>query len=479
MKTIRLKIIVLLAAAWFITPAAFACDKCCCCMMTSGTPAAPVLFSTSCYTGDGNDNRIIPTGIPQAKAGLLEVCEKTVAAGNTNECRWKIPEMTGDLSCLWVGSSNNCTSNYIQSFNEQSFTIGNGSTDPVNASGRPFCYQQWSLSPQHGTFKYTGDGTSNRQINVTTATGAPVSPDWVGLMDANNSAAGTDGVYTRTEDFAANTSCRALVAVSCVTDMILSLNSTGFVVGAARGNINAHQYYGFWFKKKNNYIQTTSYTGTSGTSAGSCSSGGAATRSMTISNCPHINGWIGQKSTQTPTCITNLDTTGMWWRTSAVSTSVVGPGNISTDTYAFNPSQPVPGNVAISDFAVPSSTITLQGRHMNQLGQGNVALITCTGVTAPGTVLPADWSNAPNTIVYYNAEEGTGLTRHNNDCGVAAPASGGTVGCPAPGCLCDLVDFGGVVKDTVNKVVGVASASFDAASSQYLAITATNLNSFG
>lgn len=466
-----------LCGFWFVVTAADAqCAPPCplsktgCCseMFRPAQPTDQNLFAQGCYTGNGQDDRKIVTGI--TNPGFLMVANKNPngVPGGADVAVWRIPQAVGDDSCVFLNDGDTCRTNWIQQQNTVGyFEVGN--TGETNENSQQYCWYQWSLGANHVTFTYTGDGTGNRTVNIGMA-----NPSFALVKSTANLSGST---YAKASLMPADVSYAwndHLTSEAAPTTRIRNLVSGGIEVGSAF-NATGVVYWGAAWKEGTNYGDVLTWTGngTSGT-GGTCAttadvqtvSAACTTRNVLTTQCTLDNCEGEHCSTQSPGLAVIRGTN--------IGLSVVGPGNITGDDYyAQSAARDRDAFIGV----LTGNTFNVRGApngdgSANDLDAKYYGFVTCAVGPDVGVVNPVDWSNAMTAV--WHMEETNNATRTNNEC--VNGVTGGTIACGFAGCDCDVVNNATVLQDTTNKVIGAASAAFVTADNDFLSCALTTCN---
>jgi hypothetical protein len=412
-------------------------------------------FSQGCYTGNGSDARVITSGIINPGV-LLIVSLEVPSGGTTDRMVFTIPELGAGVACQTSGAffGGACGTGIIEAVSAGSFTIGTDTR--ANKNGEPFCWWEWGLNTKdHGTFQYTGNGTSPRTITVTG------TPDAAAVLTGTSFTYGRQ-LYVRTKDMPVTDSYGWFnVGESARTQLIRDFTTNGIVVGSD-ANVNGTVYNGWWWAAgDSDYGGAVKWTG-NGLSNVGCA---AASDTQVISTpCPiqqifttgcTLFGCDGAQSS--PAC----PSTAPMIRGQNMGLAVIGPGHTPNDfdsAWYAGPFNEVMGNLTDSTFTAAGASS--HGLNLNNNGQTYYAWVTCSEPgTGVGTVNLQNWCFAANTVACWEMEEASNANRTNNNCNTGT-MSGGTTICGFSTCACDLSAANTVAKDTTNKVVGSASALF-------------------
>ncbi len=211
--------------------------------------AATFQIQTGYYVGNGVDNRQI------TKVGFQPqmVIVKDFDAGGSEGMVVKTSTMTGELSLAWAETDGNLTTNHIQSFNSDGFTVGNDSDVNANTTIYYWVAFRGSDCNSSGTFcvgSYTGNGTSQ---NITSV---GFQPDFVSVKRAG----GSIGVFkTSVHSGTVSSQWGGADIASGAIDSILS---NGFSIGSnAAVNTAANTYHYFAFKNTPGAFKAGSFVG--------------------------------------------------------------------------------------------------------------------------------------------------------------------------------------------------------------------------
>ena len=128
---------------------------------STGTPADTPAFSTTLYTGDGNSDRQIPTGVDNASGSLVWIKDRDMSSDHF--LFDTVREAGNYLSSNSTVQQNN-SANYLTAFNPDGFTLNFGGS--VNQTGSKFA--AWNFRAAPGFFDiqtWTGDDSNNRFIS--------------------------------------------------------------------------------------------------------------------------------------------------------------------------------------------------------------------------------------------------------------------------------------------------------------------------
>lgn len=450
------------------------------CPVNNVPPAAQ-----GCYTGTGSDDRKIPTGI--TNPGLLLVYNVDVSAAAPGV--YKTPTDPNTGSCL-IGNGGVSTcgrANEIQVLTANYFEIGTGST--VNTNGDPYCWFEWATGLYHGTFVYTGDGTSSRDIAIDS--GLTPSAALIQL-DASGGCFGSGNMYFKTDDMPTDVSYGWFNGGESPRTNVIKGFNTGVVTVGACANENGKIYRGSWWISAPGYGDTVNWTGNGNSGGFGCGipsdhqviNVGGAPKSVITAGC---QGNVSSCGSQGLACVSH---TGVFpgIRGINMGTSVSGPGHVSGDDFIaiFSTGSlfdDVIGNLTSTSFTVGSSVSFAS--NLNDLGILPYAWVTYANAPVVGTVAPADWCFDANTVSCYRSDidvpggvDPNEPLTGNNNCS-SGSLSGGTSLCGFPGCDCDLTNNNSATGDESNKVIGERSIAYVAASNQSLTCDmATDCNEF-
>lgn len=438
-----------------------------------------------CYTGSGNDNRKIPTGVMQP--GLLLIHNVDVSAAQPGV--YRIAEGgAGDSSCT-IGNNGASTcglSNEIQVLAPDYFEIGTGAR--VNTNGDPYCWQEWATGPNHATFVYTGDGSGSDRT-ITLATAATPAAALVQL-DGTAACFGSGNFYMRTNDMPSNVSFGLYnVGEAPRTNVLRNLTAGGLVVGPCANELGK-VYRGAWWVAAPGYGQAVTWLG-NGDSGFSCAdagdqqaiSVGGSVKSVITVGC---QGNVSGCGSEGLAC-TSAGHTGVapLLRGINMGPSIVGPGHTTDDFFGifFTGSlfDDVIGNLTSGSFTVAGDGSFAQ--NLNDVGLRAYAWVTFANAPVIGTSEPDDWCFNANTVACYRSDidpPGGVIVDDplagNNNCS-SSSLSGGTTICGFPGCDCDLA--GTATADSTNRAIGERSIAFDKSAGQYVSCDmATDCNEF-
>jgi len=414
-------------------------------------------FSQGCYEGNGQDNRRIPTGLT-ANVGLVMVFKVTDVVGENST--YRIAQLVGDSSCGMVLEAPQCEANGIQAVGVDYFEVG--TADEVNGDSNTYCWFAFESGATHGTFEYTGDGSSPRTITT------PFAPSWVGVqIDSTAAAFGKGHFYFRSEDMPATESFGWYnVSEGARTQVVRSLTSAGFTVGSD-ANENGKVYRGWWWADGDGYGEAGTFTG-NGDSGGGCSDAGDF---QVITPGPAPVNFVFVSGCMTDlcgggTCVTHSGTAPVV-RGINMGDTVVGPGNTANNfisLWAYGAFGDVLGDLDANSFTV-AGTGGVGALTLNDTGQVHYAF----AIEAPnaadsiGTVSLVDWCDQ-SMVGCYEFENALDLGEMNK--------GAGTIACSAANCDLENVAPGAVSQDTINKVIGSGAGDFVAASLDYLRCTA-------
>lgn len=219
----------------------------------SSTPqaeAATFQVQTGYYIGDGTDNRAI-TGVGfQPEMVLI----KDDGLEGDNGVLYKTSSMASELTLSIAETDASLTTNHIQSFNSDGFTVGNDADTNTDNSHYFWVAFAGSDCTASGTFcvgSYTGNGTS-QSVNT------GFQPDFVGVKRDGASL----GIF-KTVAHSGTVSSYFSATADLASGGISSLDASGFTVGSnASANTSSNTYYFFAFKNTDNAFETNSYVGT-------------------------------------------------------------------------------------------------------------------------------------------------------------------------------------------------------------------------
>ncbi len=484
------------------------CTECCCPLTSLATEETPRLFAYGCYRGDGTQNRLIQTGIPATNAGLLFVNKVTTSEAFCN--RWLSPTLVG-AGILGRGQSNcvnNTGTSLFDGYSSNGFIVDANATDVTNGDSlnenlENFCWYEWSTAPNwHGTFTYTGNGSSPRTITLQNA-GNLTTASLVMIQNINNGDApvAANAFVGKTSDMATTQSVIWAHSTGAASDanMIRGLGTNTVEVGSHL-NENAVVYHGAWWNVANSTEGGVfNWTG-NGTSGGNNCGTGADVQTFGPAACS-ITGVVTMEDffdeLGTPSGCAHQECDAI--RAQNISNNLAGPGNITGDDFYIqqqaapddtdglrlvNGSMEVTGGPATEtscndntqtyfsafwckaapttlDTPVPTVTRTATVTVTSTPTITNTPAPTATPTATSGDVSAPDWSSS--FVAVWEMDEASGATR----------ASTGT--CTTD---CALANNNNVLKDTTSGhyAFGSGGAQADTSLSEYLSCDAGTCN---
>lgn len=439
-------------------------------------PPAP--FAQGCYTGNGDDGRLIPTGIQQHR--LVMVYKVDADADETDATYRTDTSGPGDASCLVSnGAPNTCgRTNRIQALNAGSFEIG--TDDAVNTNGDPYCWFAWGLSEHFISLTWMGDGSSPRIIPLP----ADFTPAFA-MVQLDDSAAcfGSGNIYARSNDMPATFSYGWWnVGEAPRTNVITNLTTGGIEVQGC-ANETGRLYRAWAWEAAQGYGDAITWTGNG--NGDNCASAGEAQEITAADPATNVitvgcQGNVGSCGAQGLACVAAGHTgVAPLIRGRNMGVNVIGPGHMANDFFSIFAPGGLMGSV-LGSLDGPSFTVAGAGSfssNLNDVGILPYAWVMFTEAAVIGTTSLQNWCNDTSTVACYanNIDAPGGIDfpfGANNDCSTGG-LNGGTPLCGNTTCDCNLAEDG-VVADPVNKVLGEQSAAFVEAEGDFMSCDAAS-----
>lgn len=323
----------------------------------AGGAAPPHLFARGCYYGNGTQARLIQTGVPADQAGVLFVNKVSTSEAFCN--RWLSPTLV--TASIQGRGQANCTNNegtaLFAGFSQNGFVVNDNATDnaagdSLNENLEAYCWYAWNTAPLwHGTFTYTGNGSSPRTIDLPGAgdlTGAGV----VLIQNRNNgdSPIPANGFVGKTADMSATQSMIWAHSSAGVSDanMIRALGNHTVDVGSHL-NENGVAYHGVWWNLSDpDEGGLFDWTG-NGTSGGDNCATGADVQSFGLAPCS-ITGILTMEDyfdegPVVPAGCAHQECDAI--RADNIDINLAGPGNISGSTNYYVQQQAAPDDTGL------------------------------------------------------------------------------------------------------------------------------------
>lgn len=198
------------------------------------------------YTGDGNDNRVIP--------GIGFEPQFLIVKGGANVACVRTKEMRGDMS-VSMASALATAANQIQGFTNDGFVVGTSAL--VNANGTVYYYVAISGTVGQNYFRtgnYVGTGADNRDFTVG---GINFTPDFVSIFGNT-----TQDKLWRSSSMSSEVCQYFSATAQATSDRIQNLQTNGFQLGTnAQVNSSGVEYFFAALKALSGVISFGTYSG--------------------------------------------------------------------------------------------------------------------------------------------------------------------------------------------------------------------------